>query len=75
MLGTVSIHALVRVRLRDTILRMPLICFNPRTRESATLVLGELASGADVSIHALVRVRHGVKNGVKNGVKFQSTHS
>ena len=54
---TVSIHALVRVRLECSTLLRTIRCFNPRTRESAT---GEKPDGwtkPDVSIHALVRVR------------------
>ena len=35
-----------------------MICFNPRTRESATLLHTSLDLFHDVSIHALVRVRH-----------------
>ena len=54
----VSIHALVRVRPIEEIASCSNIyCFNPRTRESATILLRSDDDYGKVSIHALVRVR------------------
>ena len=53
----VSIHALVRVRHGTGIERRKENSFNPRTRESATILQGVVMDVKPVSIHALVRVR------------------
>ena len=53
----VSIHALVRVRRKETGQFRPKSGFNPRTRESATAKLFQHGFLRQVSIHALVRVR------------------
>ena len=55
--NTVSIHALVRVRHQGLREPCPLLRFNPRTRESATLKWNGYVVALHVSIHALVRVR------------------
>ena len=49
--------------------------FNPRTRESATKEVVRPDAALDVSIHALVRVRHLTAPITGKWEPFQSTHS
>ena len=49
--------------------------FNPRTRESATVLAEEPENRVDVSIHALVRVRRVMEGMSRQKGGFQSTHS